>query len=455
MYNTVTFLHYNTGEMKFRKRFILFIMSILFMISVLENAWNMLYVPDVCIPVIVDGYQMSMLNTESGATNLDFYHPPDTGVYVYKASAFAVNFGCNYTFFVGFVHRDKFHESIICVLKYKDGSVSFVKSIIKRLPITDIALKYKYHSAFIKCPETTGKDMPIKISLLSPKQGKDNIYVQWINVADRRNHTEPAKEGFAVCLNTIYNQTSVWSLAEWMESQRLMGVDKVILYGYQSLSQDVVQLLEYYQKIGFLYVKTWNHGWPLIHNIHEKPKSSQFDDESIPDSTSLFSSNNDCLYRFGNQYRYLIHIDTDEYIVPNNTNNHKTYADLVEGKEKFNTLYFLHARFCVPDYLHRLNSSELKTMKYLFREPPLPSRQRKAVFKPSSIVTFGIHEPFEWYYQKTELTFNTEEAKLHHYRYRYQKVCSVLDESMLQFEDILDQRVKSVISSLLKSNMER
>ena len=390
-------------------------------------------------------------NDSYNGAYLDFYNPPNTGVFLYNISAFAVNIGSKYTFFVGFVHRDKFNEPLKkkCAFKYKDGSESFVKGVITRIRVTNIARKYKYHAAFIKCPESGGPDIAMKVSVIAAKDKPKSI--EWINVADRRTHTTPAEGGIAICLNTIYNQTSVWSLAEWMEVQRLMGVDKAILYGYRYLSEDILKLVKYYQKTGFLHVQPWNHGWPFIHNIHGKPLSSQFDYEGIPDSTSLFSSNNDCLYRFGNQYKYLIHIDTDEYITATNQSSIKTYADLIAGKEMFGTLYFLHTRFCVPDLLHHLDSPGLKTLRYQLREHHLPFMQRKAIFKPSAVLVFGIHEPLEWCPGGSELKVDTQEAKLHHYRYREGRDdCTILDESMLPFKNLLERRVRMAINQAVK-----
>ena len=432
----------------------------------LTNVGSMYYITqENCNPDIVEGYDLSMFINENTEGNVDFYHPRNTGVFVYKISAFSVNIYCHVTLFVGFVHRDKNDEEIFCVFKYKDSTAISVKAQVTRLPITPIALKYKYHPALIKCPEIEGKDVPSKVSLFSPKQEQNQIKVQWIDVVDRRNHTKPAKGGFAICLNTIYNQASEWSLAEWMETQRLMGVNKVILYGYKNVSHSVLELIKYYQKIGFLHVQSWNLVWPLIHDIHDTPLSSQFDLEGVPDSSSLFSSNNDCLYRFGNQYRYLIHIDTDEYIVATNTNKIKTYQEIVKGKEKFNTLCFLHARFCVPDYLYRVKSSELQTVKNQYRESHpyffFPWRrtvtQRKNIFKPSEVCAFGIHEPLEWCFQKSQLKLDVREAQLNHYRYRGggNKVCPVLDKSMSPFKESLEERVKAVVQQATKNPKEK
>ena len=415
-----------------------------------------------CMPDIVEGYDLSMIRNIK--QNQDFYNPQNTGVFVYKISAFAVNIACHYTFFVGFLHRDKFNEPIVCVFKYKDSTVASVKATITRLPIASIALKYKYHSAFIKCPEIEGKAVASKVSIFSPKQDKNKIKIQWIDVVDRRNHTVPETKGLAICLNTIYNQTSVWSLAEWMETQRLMGVDKVILYGYKNLSYNVLRLVKHYQKIGFLHVQTWNHGWPLIHNIHIDPLSSQFNSEAIPDSTSLFSSNNDCLYRFGNQYQHLIHIDTDEYMVATNTRKIKTYQEIIAGKEKFNAIYFIHARFCVPYLLHLLNTPQLETAKNQFRES-YPSFSfpwskavihRKTIFKPSAVSVFGIHSPWEWCLEKSEIRLDIKEAQLNHYRYRSgNNVCPVLDKSMSPFKHSLHKRVKNVVQLLSNIKQEK
>ena len=416
------------------------------------------------VPVLTILNSNKNLLRDSGKT--DFYQVPNREVYIYKKPAIFVNTKNMYIISVGFVKKGNYKQQLICLQELKNGTT--VKSGVNvwELPTTSQAKAYKYHSAFIHCEGVSESDMPVQISILPTDKPEAGRY--WLDVIDRRNHTKPAQDGIAVCVNSIYNYKSATTIIEWMEVQKLMKVDKVYIYGYRNVSKSVEEVINYYQKSGSLQVLNFHHGFPRFHETFSRRaydlrmSRKHHNLDLIEDTHNQFAAYNDCLYRFGSLHKYLAFIDLDEFIVATNKSEIYTYSEILAPRKAYNTLYFSQVRFCVPGWLHLRNSeSPLSTnasrdlfSSNIYRTPPL-SNLRKVIIKSSEIKVFGVHEPYQWWGRRHEFTYPISEAKKQHYKHkmynmvRGQDKCLIKDNSMLPFQKPLEKSIRATVERII------
>lgn len=104
-----------------------------------------------------------------------------------------------------------------------------------------------------------------------------------------------------VCVKPMhfhYNKTM--ELIEFIELNKILGVTKFTLYN-DTVSSQVDCLLRHYIQEGSVVVLPWN---------------LNIDSQTEIRTEGLFAALNDCLYRNMNEFRYLMLIDFDEFIMP-------------------------------------------------------------------------------------------------------------------------------------------
>ena len=148
-----------------------------------------------------DARNVSNSGTNNYKEMTDFYRVPHLNVYINKQPAMHVNTESMYIISVGFAKRSNYKQKLICLQQFKNGKILKSDVNIWELPTTSQVRAFKYHSVFIHCKGLSNKDMPVKISILPSDKLEADRY--WLDVIDRRNHTVPAKDGVAMCLNSI------------------------------------------------------------------------------------------------------------------------------------------------------------------------------------------------------------------------------------------------------------
>ncbi len=116
---------------------------------------------------------------------------------------------------------------------------------------------------------------------------------------------------FGVCHAIAYYHVDPYRLVEWLEMLQLTGVGKVVFYN-SSLQQAESKMLEYYQSEGLVEVYQFP---PLA-----LPETQY--DATLRQVLAL----NHCLYRNMHRFKYIIPIDTDEFIMPRAT---RTLSSLI------------------------------------------------------------------------------------------------------------------------------
>ena len=92
----------------------------------------------------------------------------------------------------------------------------------------------------------------------------------------------------------------VMDLISWVEFQRMLGVEQILVYAVMSVTSDVKDVLEYYVREGTVRLIEWS--FPISNRDFR-----------------FYSQNlliNDCLYRSRGLFNYTVFIDLDETIIP-------------------------------------------------------------------------------------------------------------------------------------------
>jgi hypothetical protein len=130
----------------------------------------------------------------------------------------------------------------------------------------------------------------------------------------------PTRGRLALCLAAAFHGD--WNsrqIVEWLEMQRLLGVELVVVYN-RSMSAEAGKVFSEYNKQGKLdngdrFVELrQSHGW--LDGV----------DSTFGHQTSTI---NDCMYRYMGSFRYLAVIDFDEVIVPRK--NFTTIPQLIDN----------------------------------------------------------------------------------------------------------------------------
>ena len=110
-------------------------------------------------------------------------------------------------------------------------------------------------------------------------------------------------ENIGVCVKPIWgNYSKTLEIVEFIELNKLLGVSKFFIYN-ESISDEVSCVLNYYKdKENLVSVVPWN-------------LPSKIEIDYLP-NRGVMSSLNDCIYRNMNDFRYLMTIDLDEFIIP-------------------------------------------------------------------------------------------------------------------------------------------
>jgi len=118
----------------------------------------------------------------------------------------------------------------------------------------------------------------------------------------------------ALCLTAV-SSTSDWPLrkiVEWLEMQRLVGVERVFVYG-QAMSSDAKRVFsEYARRRAFNDDETDSRGDPFVELRHTRGPLHGVDLSYAHHTTIM----NDCMYRNIGSFRHIAFMDFDEMIVP-------------------------------------------------------------------------------------------------------------------------------------------
>ena len=258
---------------------------------------------------------------------------------------------------------------------------------------------------------------------------------------------EPLKFNYTICVPPLFGDINAYRFIEFIELNRIFGVQHFIFYNYNIQNQKILKLLDFYSNHALVTLIDWklpskilkNHIW----------------------YNGQLSAHNDCLYRGMSLTKYLAVIDIDEYIVPHNSK--RTFHESFEALFSPSTCGLsFDSAFYDPKFSNRTarRSTNLVTVGQTGRTRMFSKVRTKVMVQPRKIFEVGIHhisKPADEAYKV--LRVNTSVAYLHHYRTcvpNYGMKCaeSVVDRSLMVLNDQLKNSVNKIWSNVLDKSAE-
>ncbi|KAG7167339.1 putative Glycosyltransferase family 92-like 6, partial [Homarus americanus] len=310
----------------------------------------------------------------------------------------------------------------------------------------------------IQCvvPPTHVKRVPESVSLVELPCDKPFNNLRVI----KNEPTGGQKEDFAVCVKGLdfsYVDNSIM-MVEWLELLHLLGANKVFLYE-MGIHPNVSKVLKYYESLGRVDITKLTlpgeqpNARGLLHMYLKAKMVHKRQNEVIP--------YNDCLYRNIYRYKYVVLLDTDEFIMPRKTPNWKSLIEqllaVTEGQPRSSycarNVYFLdsmqdaHGKVPgVPPYLHM--------MQHVYRAANYtrPGSYIKCFHNTERVLTLHNHFPFSCLNNCYHLSIPEADAHLQHYR----KDCvgELMKSSCPYFKahTVLDDRILKLYKELMVNN---
>ena len=245
---------------------------------------------------------------------------------------------------------------------------------------------------------------------------------------DQVNYKGP-RHHITACIGQIYNGfDDVNQLVEMIEVNRILGVDLVVLYNHTS-SALLDPYIHSFQQDAVLDFYDWYH--PLA----EKAGNGFF--------FGNFILRNDCLYRYMYRSDYIIMIDLDEVVVPDE--RYGTLPVLLSHISQPNISQYTLRRVCFPDNWPSnplwINNSivqdyHIRTLLQTKRNnDDVEFQKPKSILKPEYISIAENHDESDLLYGTAKIV-SPSETKIFHYRNTERKMRGnrkVIDVSMHRF----------------------
>ncbi len=173
-----------------------------------------------------------------------------------------------------------------------------------------------------------------------------------------RPHSVPSRY---LAIAAIFKNESSY-LAEWLEFHRIVGVEHAFLYDNGSTDEPLSVLAPFIAQ-GFVTLVPW----------------ASFDASSPFSVQSLQYAH--ALTNFGPDYRWMVNLDIDEFLVPVQGDDLKTVLSAYEDLPSIAVPLTMYG-FCV----HETKPDGLVIENYTMRAPFPPARKRKGIFKWKAVL---------------------------------------------------------------------
>lgn len=267
------------------------------------------------------------------------------------------------------------------------------------------------------------------------------------------------KKDFGVCVSVAYWNHPAERIIEWVELNRIIGVNHVIIYN-NSLSAEAARVFEHYAASGFVDFR----------------QSTNFIDDPAETTIHMHMSPviNDCMYRYMYCFSKILVIDLDELIVPRAHDNLTDMLLAIETAQPerhpartyaFRNTYFF---FDWPPDLTQ--PSRLATLRYRTRAPPsIDGTSTKSIVDPQAC--WAMHNHYCWAFTArfntddkevnvaTSIGMNQHYKKCHLDSFDKPGACKAVlangtrDDTMLRFKDRLIPLVELYMKELNLSNV--
>ncbi|BFZ19505.1 hypothetical protein BsWGS_22544 [Bradybaena similaris] len=304
--------------------------------------------------------------------------------------------------------------------------------------------------SYVVCPLSTNAQ-PTHVSLSYNSTSQPNNRLQIIYPGNLTRN-------FTVCYSILFDNYNMASLLlQNIEMHRILGAEHFMFYNH-SISPAVNQILQRYQEDGLATVLPWPVPTQEVHYYGQ------------------VAALNDCNYRNRNTSRFVVVVDTDEFIIPRNSLSWMELIDTISPQERdvstfmhpsdpskkgsittgsfeFKSSFFRTDTFpnwtALPSQFPFSDEERNTTLKFNFNTLSqfwrstqiFPRRSRsKYIFRPEEAYVCGIHFVRVFTANFRDVIVNDNMALVHHYR-QWDLNGTVMDTSMLKFKNQLYPRL--------------
>lgn len=300
----------------------------------------------------------------------------------------------------------------------------------------------RYSAYFILCPLLYGSPVPDAVSVLVRDSGHMNHKVNEDTLMPSNRllvHNKPqskskknnwmSEQNIAVCVKPLhYEFNKVLNLIEFIEMNRILGINHFVLYNH-TVGPEVDCVLQEYIEAGVVTMLPWH-----LDMVSQKEIRTE----------GLFAALNDCLYRTMNRFKYVLMIDIDELIIPYRHKDLTSLLRVLSGAngERTGAFSFRNAFFysqwpddkSVADSLTYPLITLLKTRRKA--QMNIHKQRSKCIVIPENVVEMGNHFVWEFIPRKMMVNIDPKIGALHHYR-----VCEFGGNDCVKSPSVVERRV--------------
>lgn len=267
------------------------------------------------------------------------------------------------------------------------------------------------------CPlPSTEKD--IYVSLATKKCKKPNSIMCVYNASK----PDVYERHFTACLQIKSRDVTVSQLVEWIEMNKLLGVDMFFIYSFEQ-SDNIQRVINFYKNRSLVEEILW------------------YTPTAVSVNASHLAALNDCLYRNKNVSEFVTNIDEDELIIPRSVGIYNWHQMITKIQTEADAFVFRNAFFICRGY-----NSTIDPADALVRPRPhiLDDVQREKFIYPVGYFSKYICRTDSVYWVQTHfvpdvrmLSVPRNIGLLHHYQNKTVEAWNVY------YDDILTKKYKT------------
>lgn len=259
-----------------------------------------------------------------------------------------------------------------------------------------------YSAAFIDCPlYNTDHSVPQWITI-----GESLNRLKWIPVHQSDYNFD--KKELAVCVRPLYGPFNYSiSLLEFISYYNAAGVDHFYFYD-QDIVPEISVLFKFIADEGKISVDL------LLWNMTL--------DSELVHETGQLAHIQDCILRSRNNFKHVILVDLDEFIVPQYHNSLKEMLYSLDAEYSNAGSYVFPMVFFCDEFMFQESKSVLNfpflTLNNFNRQktPWYYHERSKTIINPAAVMIGGIHFMWKHFGNYKEVRISSNIALLHHYR---------------------------------------
>ncbi|ELU04131.1 hypothetical protein CAPTEDRAFT_219582 [Capitella teleta] len=247
--------------------------------------------------------------------------------------------------------------------------------------------KLRYMARMYACPLPDGLQ-PAQIEVSVDGSNVSGLVLPIVSVGG----VEGGRQDLAVCVKGIWGSLDANKLIEWLEFNRLLGVQKVVFYDVM-LTGEAVKVVEHYAQSGFVTIERFDFAQKMTRLFDEDPLNSHLRGSNLSQEQAYLVSMNDCYYTQRNHFKYVMILDVDEVIVPMRST--ESLHDVIEAAnvEFPNAASFnFHTAWHLGDYgMTSASDDEPLFMQRNLRRSEVTRSQPKAIINTDRAITVNWH----------------------------------------------------------------